>query len=68
MTGFMERVSETLPEDVKVQELTDPQIKETWKVRWQDLDVNDHTNHAVFFSWALDTVPDEVSEDGACTC
>jgi len=24
--------------------------------------VNDHTNHAVFFSWALDTVPDKVSE------
>ena len=62
MTGFMERVSEVLPEDVKVPDLTDPQIEEKWKVRWQDLDVNDHTNHAVFFSWALDTVPDEVSE------
>ena len=62
MTGFMERVSEVLPEDVKVPDLTDPQIEEKWKVRWQDLDVNDHTNHAVFFSWALDTVPDKVSE------
>ena len=62
MTGFMERISEVLPEDVKVPDLTDPQIEEKWKVRWQDLDVNDHTNHAVFFSWALDTVPDKVSE------
>lgn len=62
MTGFMERLSEELPRDVKVPDVTDPQIEEKWKVRWQDLDVNDHTNHAVFFSWALDTVPDGICE------
>ena len=56
------RVSEVLPDDVKVPELKNTEIEETWKVRWQDLDVNDHTNHAVYFSWALDTVPDDVPE------
>ena len=62
MTAFKERVSEVLPPDVKIPAVTAPSIEETWKVRWQDLDVNDHTNNAVYFSWALDTVPDEVPE------
>lgn len=62
MKAFMARLSDELPADVKVPELTEAQIEETWKVRWQDLDVNDHTNHAVYFSWALDTVPDEIPE------
>lgn len=51
---------EELPRDVKVPKVTAPTIEETWKVRWQDLDVNNHTNHIVYFNWALDTVPDEV--------
>lgn len=62
MTAFMEQVTDELPPDVKIPEITSPSIEERWKVRWQDLDVNDHTNHAVYFSWALDTVPDEVPE------
>lgn len=62
MTGFMERITEELPKDVSVPGLTSPELEEVWKVRWQDLDVNDHTNHAIFFSWALDTVPEEVNE------
>ncbi|MDO5562376.1 MAG: thioesterase [Synergistaceae bacterium] len=62
MSAFMTQVSEELPSDVKVPELAEAQLEETWKVRWQDLDVNDHTNHAVYFSWALDTVPDDVPE------
>ena len=65
MTGFMERISEELPEDVKVPEVENAQIEELWKVRWQDLDVNDHTNHAVYFNWALDTVPDEIPDEMA---
>lgn len=51
------------PEDVKVQAVTEPSIEESWKVRWRDLDVNNHTNHIVYFDWALDTVPDEVPEE-----
>ena len=62
MKAFMDRLTDDLPDDVKVPEVTAPGIEERWKVRWQDLDVNDHTNHAVYFNWALDTVPDEVPE------
>ncbi|MCE5201780.1 MAG: hypothetical protein LLF78_04640 [Synergistaceae bacterium] len=63
MTAFMEQISEELPRDVRVPELRKAQMEEVWKVRWQDLDVNGHTNHAVYFSWALDTVPAEVPEN-----
>ncbi len=62
MKPFMEQITETLPPDFKVPEVTEPGITENWKVRWQDLDVNVHTNHTVYFGWALDTVPDEVPE------
>ena len=62
MKAFKERISEELPPDVKIPAVTAPTIEETWKVRWQDLDMNDHTNHTVYFSWALDTVPDEVPQ------
>lgn len=61
--GFTERITEELPKDVKVPELTSSDMEEIWKVRWQDLDVNNHTNHAVYFSWALDTVPAELNEN-----
>ena len=60
MDALMFKLSDELPQDVKIPEVTLPQTEEIWKVRWQDLDVNDHTNHAVYFSWALDTVPYEV--------
>ena len=63
MSAFKEQISEELPKDVKIPDLKTPQIEENWKVRWQDLDVNDHVNHAVYFSWALDTVPKEVPEN-----
>lgn len=63
MDTFTEQLTEELPINVKVPKLTNAQIEEVWKVRWQDLDVNDHTNHAVYFSWALDTVPNEVPEN-----
>lgn len=62
MTGFMEKISDELPKDVSVPKITFSELEEIWKVRWQDLDVNNHTNHTVFFSWALDTVPEEVNE------
>ena len=62
MKPFMSRITEELPEDVKVPPVEAPSLEELWKVRWNDLDVNDHTNHTVYFSWALDSVPDEVPE------
>lgn len=56
------QISKELPKEVKVPSVTNAFMEETWKVRWQDLDVNNHTNHAVYFNWALDTVPDCVPE------
>jgi len=57
-----ERILEEMPSEVKVPSLQAAQIEQLWRVRWQDLDVNAHTNHAVYFGWALDTVPFEVPE------
>ena len=34
-------------------------------VRRNELDLNGHTNHTVYFDWALETVPDEVAADYA---
>ena len=65
MNAFNEQITEELPAVVKVPDLKNVQMEELWKVRWQDLDVNNHTNHAVYFSWALDTVPNEVPEEMA---
>ncbi|NLX84062.1 MAG: hypothetical protein GXZ00_00385 [Synergistaceae bacterium] len=62
MASFTDRITEEFPKDVAVPELTSSKLEEIWKVRWQDLDVNNHTNHTVFFGWALDTVPAEVNE------
>lgn len=62
MTAFKDRLTDELPPDVKIPGVTAPSATDVWKVRWHDLDVNGHTNHTVYFSWALDTVPDEVPE------
>lgn len=62
MSAFNEQISDELPKDVKVPPLTNPQLSEIWKTRWQDLDVNNHVNHAVYFSWVLDTVPEDIPE------
>lgn len=58
-----DNISVEFPPDVKIPETTAPTMEETWKVRWQDLDMNNHTNNTVYFSWAFDTVPDEVPEE-----
>ncbi len=62
MAAFKEQITQDLPDDVKVPALTEPSIEDRWKVLWQHLDMNNHTNHTVYFAWALDTVPDEVPE------
>lgn len=61
--ALWENVSGDLPADVKIPAANAPTMEETWKVRWQDLDMNNHTNNTVYFSWAFDTVPDEVPEE-----
>lgn len=52
-----------LPEDVRVPKLSRSDLAEDWKVRWEDLDVNDHANHITYFGWVLETVPYEVPEE-----
>lgn len=37
-----------------------PDLEKTFQVRWQELDVNGHTNHTVYCNWALETVPDDL--------
>lgn len=32
----------------------------TFRVRWQELDLNGHTNHTVYFEWAMETLPDGI--------
>lgn len=53
---------DNLPCDVKVGKIGAECTKERFKVRWQDLDVNNHTNHTVYINWALESVPREVPE------
>lgn len=55
-----DKLLDAFPPEVKIPRLEAAQMEEAWKVRWQDLDVNGHTNHTVYFGWALDTVPFEV--------
>lgn len=57
-----EHALETPPPEVRVESVGSAQLEQLWRVRWQDLDVNARTNHAVYFSWALETVPFEVPE------
>jgi acyl-ACP thioesterase len=35
-------------------------LERSFRVRWQELDLNGHTNHTVYFDWALESVPDDV--------
>lgn len=35
-------------------------LEKKFQVRWQELDVNGHTNHTVYCNWALETVPDDL--------
>ena len=62
MENFLAKISDEYPEEVKIPELQKTDFKFPWQVRWQDLDINDHTNHTVYFSWALESVPFDVPE------
>ena len=44
----------------KVESVESPTISKGYDVRWQELDLNCHTNHSVFFTWALETVPKDI--------
>jgi acyl-ACP thioesterase len=34
-----------------------------FRVRWNELDLNEHTNHTAYFDWAIESVPDDVLEN-----
>jgi acyl-ACP thioesterase len=38
-----------------------PRASRGFRVRLRELDLNGHTNHTVYFDWAIETVPDEIS-------
>ena len=31
-----------------------------FQVRWHELDLNGHTNHTVYFDWAIESLPDDI--------
>lgn len=62
MDKFLAQLSENYPPEVKIPEAANAQFCFPWQVRWQDLDVNDHTNHTIYFGWALESVPFDVPE------
>jgi len=65
LSDFLQKVSEVHPPEVKISKVNKPIISAPWQVCWQDLDVNDHTNHTVYFKWALESVPFDVPESYA---
>jgi acyl-ACP thioesterase len=34
--------------------------EKTFAVRWSELDLNGHTNHTVYFDWAVESLPDDI--------
>ncbi|MDR1516436.1 MAG: hypothetical protein LBS45_12155 [Synergistaceae bacterium] len=48
-------------------ENSSPRYSRDFRVRLRELDLNGHTNHTVYFDWAAETVPDEISLNFAPT-
>lgn len=57
---FLPKLSEVYPPEVKIPEVLSDDIEYEWRARWQDLDVNDHVNHTIYFGWVLESVPFDV--------
>jgi Acyl-ACP thioesterase len=38
-------------------------LERSFRTRWRELDMNGHTNHTVYFDWAMETMPDEIIRD-----
>jgi len=60
LSEFLQKLSHEYPAEVKIEAVEKADMEYNWRVRWQDLDVNDHTNHTVYFQWALESVPFEI--------
>ncbi|OJJ14637.1 hypothetical protein BKI52_42170 [marine bacterium AO1-C] len=44
----------------RVAKIKAPQYQESFKVRWFDLDTNNHTNNAYYLQWVIESLPEEV--------
>lgn len=44
----------------KIAKVGDPLSKANFKVRWYDLDTNQHSNNAYYLQWAIESLPEEV--------
>ena len=61
----------TLPEDEpfvdrlkeRVTKVSNPSYEESFKVRWFDLDTNNHTNNAYYLQWVIESLPAEVLQE-----
>lgn len=42
----------------KIAKVSDPLTEESFKVRWYDLDTNQHTNNAYYIQWAIESLPE----------
>lgn len=47
--------------------LARPERSSAFRVRWADLDLNRHANHACYVDWALETVPSATREQARIT-
>jgi acyl-ACP thioesterase len=48
-----------------VEAAEDFDFERTFSVRWCELDLNGHTNHTVYFDWAVESLPDDVVRECA---
>ena len=71
MVGVPSMISDIpIPQDVtftertkgKIAKVTAPLTEEAFKVRWFDLDTNQHTNNAYYLQWAIESLPKAVLE------
>lgn len=61
----------TLPEDEpfvdrlkgRVTKVSNPSYEESFKVRWFDLDTNNHTNNAYYLQWVIESLPADVLQE-----
>ena len=56
----MEPTGEFLDEPLAALDPGSYDYEKDFSVRWSELDINRHTNHTVYFEWALESVPEEI--------
>ncbi len=76
MIGVPEMISSIrLPDDEpfvdrlkgRIAKINTPQYQESFKVRWFDLDTNNHTNNAYYLQWVIESLPHETLQNKQLT-